>query len=67
MSISAINTAPDPARVARYADIRLYERVPIVVVERNGRYLLQDGRRRIEAAIRNGEQTILAAVESEGE
>ena len=70
MTIDAITTgpdaAPDPALVARYAKRQLYSRVPIVLVERNGKYLLQDGRRRIEAATRNGEQTILAAIESEG-
>ena len=64
---TGIDPAPDPALEARFADCRLYERVPITLVERNGKFLLQDGRRRLSAAKRNGEQTILAAVESEGE
>ena len=70
VDIAAINTGlapvPDLEREARFADCRLYERVPITLVERNGKFLLQDGRRRLSAAKRNGEQTILAAVESEG-
>ena len=70
VDIAAINADPermaDPERVERFAACRLYERVPVALYERNGRYLLQDGLHRIESARRNGEQDILASIESVG-
>ena len=42
VSIASINTGiapvPDPERVARFAECRLYERIPVALVERNGKF-----------------------------